>query len=232
MDDNKKWLLLSDLPMSGLDNMNRDRELLERAITLGGRPILRFYRFMEPTITIGYHQKMSTMKETGDIPIVRRPTGGRAIYHDQELTYSVVIPKGHPITSMSITQSYGLISSALLYGLNLLGIDAEFLPGEIGYMRSASCFASSSKYEIATKEGRKFIGSAQKRKQGALLQQGSILTGPSYKKICLYTTKPANDKGISISEILDRNPRRLEIERHLTRGFEAVLNAHFSPMLY
>ena len=210
--------------------MDKDRLLLDKAIEQPSYPILRFYRFSEPSITIGFHQKLETLKselaQEDKIPIVRRPTGGRAILHSDELTYSVIIPKTHPITSLSITQSYGLISAALLNGLRFLGIDAAFLPGDRGYINSASCFASSSRYEIAA-GGKKFIGSAQKRDKGALLQQGSILTGSGYKNIEKYTNRHTADKGTSISEILGNIPRRLELEYALTKGFQEVLDCSF-----
>ena len=226
------WKLLSEPPASGEYNMQRDRELLDEAIANPSLPILRFYRFGEPTLTIGYHQRLTTMNEAeaanANIPIVRRPTGGRAILHWQELTYSVIIPATHPITKMSIADSYGLLSSALLDGIRRMGIAASFLPGDRGYIKSASCFASSSRYEIAI-DGKKFIGSAQKRDSGALLQQGSILTGPFYRNINTYTSKPATDKGTSIGEILGHAPMRITLERERTKGFENVLNARFIP---
>jgi len=226
------WYFLSHQAMSGQENMDFDRMLLEKAANNELRfPVLRFYKFSEPTITIGYHQKESSINtdlcEEDKIPIVVRPTGGRAILHSQELTYSVTIPRYHPLAEMSIPKSYMELSISLIKGLRLIGIDSKFLPGDRGYINNPSCFSSSSKYEIAF-EGKKFIGSAQKRLNKALLQQGSILLDDHYKMLAKYIgIDDFEDKSTSVKQILGYIPDRFSLESAFKQAFQMSFNIEF-----
>jgi lipoate-protein ligase A len=100
-------------------------------------------------------------------------TGGRAVLHVDELTYSLALPAGHFLAEGGIVESYRRISKALLAGLNLLGVRAEAESGIQGDAASPVCFDAASQYEIAV-AGRKLIGSAQRRRDGAVCQHGSL----------------------------------------------------------
>ena len=153
-------------------NMAVDEILLEN-----DEPVLRFYRWKPAALSLGYNQKFSDIdadscKKQG-IDIVRRITGGKAVLHDDELTYSFIIneskmPKG-------IVESYKIISCAIVKALDKLGIKAE-MKEEVEKAGSAVCFNDPSYYEI-TVDGKKAVGSAQKRMNGKLLQHGSLLLG-------------------------------------------------------
>jgi lipoyl(octanoyl) transferase len=148
---------------------------------------IRFYQWKQPTLSIGYSQKARkvvdfTFCQSQGIQIVRRPTGGKAVLHDQELTYSVVSndPNHFPIHDISGT--YQLIAEALSSGLNRMGIQTVLAGSTARDGRSShnhafpqfACFAVANHHEILWKN-RKLIGSAQRRTQQGFLQHGSVL---------------------------------------------------------
>ncbi|SFJ32261.1 lipoate-protein ligase A [Thermoflavimicrobium dichotomicum] len=143
-------------------------------------PTLRFYGWNPASLTIGYFQKVEKEVDREELykrglGFVRRMTGGRAVLHDQELTYSVVVSEGHPMIPSTVSESYRVISQGLVAGFQELGMDAYMsLPKKRPTMTSAACFDSPSDYELVL-EGKKVAGSAQVRKHGIVLQHGSIL---------------------------------------------------------
>ncbi len=149
-------------------------------------PVLRFYEWASPTLSLGFSQDLTdidlaTCTESG-VEIVRRPTGGRAVFHEEELTYSLLLPKTHFISNESLLESYKVISEGFIDGFNELGVEAKLSPGTGGTYKNPSCFASATRYEV-TIDDKKVIGSAQRRAKGAMLQQGSILLNDNYLKI-------------------------------------------------
>ncbi len=226
--------MISDSADTGAHNMQKDVMLLDMAISGDlPLPILRFYKFSPAVITLGHHQKKDPfdfqLLEKDGLELVQRPTGGRAILHDDELTYSIIVPKGFRLSGQSVPKSYLYISMGLVKAFQNLGLDAKLLPGTRGYIKNPSCFSSASKFEIACNET-KFIGSAQKRKEGAILQQGSILLGPAYKRIDKYLPEPTGlEHSTSIEELLSSRPSRLELENAIIEGLEKVLKISFIP---
>lgn len=150
-------------------------------------PTLRFYGWKPAAVSLGYFQKaeaeidLEACRRQG-IDVVRRLTGGRAVLHEAELTYSLVVREDAPLIPGTITASYRYFSGGLLAGLARLGIQAGMSMPRGAYGKtgtearyaSAACFDSPSHYEI-TFEGRKLVGSAQVRKHGVILQHGSVL---------------------------------------------------------
>ncbi|MFO7654538.1 MAG: biotin/lipoate A/B protein ligase family protein [Candidatus Krumholzibacteriia bacterium] len=180
--------------------MARDRALLERQ-RRGDPPVLRLYRWSPPAVSIGYHQ------DQADFPlerarvlgwdVVRRPTGGRAILHAEELTYAVVAGSPSPLFGSSLHSSYARINEALLAFLSDLGIAGEISSGESrAEARGTVCFQSAGQYEVRV-GGRKLVGSAQRRSERAFLQHGSILFGPAHADLvrCLAVTGSAAGSG-------------------------------------
>jgi len=154
-------------------------EAIATAVKKGNSPpTLRLYGWGIPSVSIGYFQKMTDIdidycQERG-IPIVRRPTGGRAILHDYEITYSFSIKTDSGIFSKGLLDSYEKISKAFSLALSKIGLAPEMkLQREPHRSRSPLCFQSTSYGEI-TINSKKVIGSAQKRWSDGLLQQGSI----------------------------------------------------------
>ncbi|ASS75179.1 octanoyltransferase [Tumebacillus algifaecis] len=149
-------------------------------------PTIRFFGWDPPTLSIGYFQRsakevnLEALQAKG-LGFVRRPTGGRAVLHDQELTYSVIVTESHPMMPSSVNESYRVLSMGLLEGFRELGFAAEMVSladeeekKKFESMGSAACFDSPSWYELVV-EGRKVVGSAQVRQQHTILQHGSIL---------------------------------------------------------
>lgn len=158
-----------------------DESLLETVRQSGG-PLLRTYTWDPPTLSLGYGQDLADVdtdrcRELG-IGIVRRPTGGRAVLHWSELTYCFLSlpPEGDD----SIQQSYLTVGQCLQRGLQRAGVDVALSRGRVGSGHRAACFASTSRSEI-TIDGRKLVGSAQRRIRGALLQHGSLLVGGEHQ---------------------------------------------------
>ena len=152
--------------------MAADVALLDDAVRLGTAS-LRFYRWDPPTLSIGRNQPLDGVAADG-IAVVRRPTGGQAVWHDHEVTYAVAAPIAH---FGSLRNAYCQIHTRIAAALRSLGVDAVLAPGRPAVRpsdRRASCFASSVGGEILV-NGRKLVGSAQVRRAGAFLQHGSIL---------------------------------------------------------
>ncbi len=161
-------------------------EALLRSCIAGSRgfPTLRLFGWQEPTLSIGIMQEVDSDVD-GDalaalhIPLVRRPTGGRAVLHQFELTYSLVGSERDPLLSGSVVESYRKISGGLVAALAHLGLHAALAPPgshRAANHHAAACFEQPADYEVSV-GGRKLIGSAQARRQGVILQQGSILLG-------------------------------------------------------
>jgi lipoate-protein ligase A len=156
-------------------------------------PTLRFYGWNPPTLSIGFFQKAAevdlTAVEAAGIGFVRRPTGGRAVLHDRELTYSVIVAESYPGLPSGVTEAYRVLSEGLRLGFRQLGLDARMVQGvEPGGKRSAdaaasaACFDAPSWYELVV-AGRKVAGSAQLRQKGVVLQHGSILLELDVKQL-------------------------------------------------
>jgi lipoate-protein ligase A len=175
------WRLLLTPPASGAWNMAVDEAILQAIGDEVVPPTLRLYAWFPPCLSLGYAQPiedvdLSALHEHG-WDIVRRPTGGRAILHTDELTYSVIGPLNEPRLAGSLLKSYHVLSSALLDALHRLGAQAQAspeaasLPGDSD--QGPVCFEVPSNYEI-TVDGKKLIGSAQARRKEGVLQHGSL----------------------------------------------------------
>lgn len=180
------WRFINSGACSPDVNMAVDEAILIAQSEGKAPPTLRFYGWNPATLSIGYFQKaeeevdFETIKQHG-IGFVRRPTGGRAVLHDQELTYSMIVPEEYPGMPKTVTEAYRVLSEGLLYGFQNLQLDAKMVnlsseeeKSKYAATGSAACFDSPSWYELVV-EGRKVAGSAQTRQKGIVLQHGSIL---------------------------------------------------------
>ena len=173
----ERWRLIVDRPAPGAWNMAADAALWETAQTPGAAPALRLYQWDRPTLSLGYAQDAARGLDLDylareEIPLVRRPTGGRAVLHHRELTYAVVVPASSSRFG-SLTHVYGFVREALARALVSLGASVDDVI-EHGAGRGAVCFTSRARHEIGL-NGRKVVGSAQRRAKGAVLQHGSIV---------------------------------------------------------
>ncbi len=181
-----KLQVYQDGARTGAWNMQRDRELLDTHRP-GDDPILRLYWWEPAAVTIGYNQKFSDFAQDAiaaqGYDLVRRPTGGRAILHAEELTYAVIGSSPSDLFGDTLHSTYMKINEALLTFLCNLGVDADISDGESRQnARGLVCFRSAGKHEVKV-GSRKVIGSAQRRRGDVFLQHGSILVGPRHLEL-------------------------------------------------
>lgn len=222
---------------SGSVNMGIDEAL---ATLCRDRTTLRFYAWEAPTLSIGYAQRCDDIDVaacgTSKVTLVRRPTGGRAVLHRQDLTYSLILPLRPPWTTYSIAESYRLINRCLLRGLEVLGVKANI--GRRSKRADGAlapfCFSTIVQDELLV-DGKKIIGSAQRRFPGALLQQGTILLDfdPAGILALLCADARAAAAGAlmavgSLRETLGRLPHRLEVEAAIRNGFAEEMGVEFA----
>lgn len=175
------WRIIQSTAGSGAFNMALDEVFLTLAAQKLKPPTLRLYSWAPPALSLGYSQKVSDVNfgqlEHLGWNMVRRPTGGKAILHIDELTYSITAPADDPLVSGSLLESYQRISSILQNALTGLGVDTSADHQYTGLPENARqnpvCFEVPSNFEI-THKGKKLIGSAQARKAGGVLQHGSL----------------------------------------------------------
>ena len=192
---------------SGQENMQIDSDILDTAISNNTtEPIFRLYGWSPKCISLGRNQKNDFIKYK-NIDCVRRLTGGRALLHDDEITYSCVIPIECGPLGESVSQSYKYISGILIDFFNKLGIKLDFGENKKVSTHFDYCMLISTGADVCF-NGKKIIGSAQCRKHGYILQHGSILY--NYDKHFLENLFNENIEGItSIKEIL---PQMTKIE--------------------
>ncbi|HXZ06009.1 MAG TPA: hypothetical protein VEH81_14340, partial [Ktedonobacteraceae bacterium] len=158
-------------------NMAIDESILTHHLKGEVPPTLRVFHWTQPSISLGRFQSIereivSDQCQQCGVALVRRPTGGRAVYHRDEFTYSIIMSKRFGIPS-GIIAAYAFLAQGLLAALALLGVQAELSDGRVSKNPSAACFASSTQADL-TSGGFKLIGSAQVWKDDTLLQQGSL----------------------------------------------------------
>ena len=208
------WRFIDSGPQNGAMNMALDMAMTQAAVDETSFPTLRVYGWRPPAISLGYHQNEKDVDLTrcreDNIDVVLRPTGGRAILHFNELTYSVVIPPSSVHFAPDIQSVYALISRGLVAALRQLEVNVEFdraektpkdfNKGEL----STLCYASSVKYEINIGR-KKLVGSAQRRINGGVLQHGSILIGSEHLMIAKYLTAKNEQWRKRVVEYMQRN---------------------------
>ncbi len=179
-----EWRLIRHPGKPGAWNMAVDEAILEAVGAGHVLPTLRFYAWDPPCLSLGFAQPVEDADQQALVDlgweIVRRPTGGRAILHTDEITYSVVGPESDSRLTGGVLASYHCLSAALLDGLRRIGLPAEAV-GEpdsartqpVGNIMNPVCFEVPSNYEI-TIDGKKLIGSAQRRSKDGVLQHGSL----------------------------------------------------------
>ena len=232
------WRLLVTEPSDGAWNMAVDEALLRSRLAGGGAPTVRFFAWEPPAISLGYGQALDrginlSLAARLGIGLVRRPTGGSAVYHDtreREVTYSVVAASGDHAGFDDLLETYRLIGSALVLGLQRLAVPADLVP--VGRLRGsvpAFCFARTGSYEVEV-AGKKIIGSAQRRQGGAFLQHGSILLGADARRLrALFPGRDPLGGLITIESILGGRPSFSETIQAMISGFEGLLGTNLLP---
>ncbi len=208
---------------------------IDEALLNSKEPVLRFYGWKPAGLSIGYFQSVNNFSfeslKKHNIRLVRRLTGGNAVLHDKELTYSFII--NEEMMPEGIVDSYKEISKGLLDGLRNLGLNAvmnkEVEKGE----KSAVCFNDPSWYEIIVNR-KKIIGSAQKRVNGKLLQHGAVLIDIEVEKYCsLFNNcnkeliEKVKQRMTSINEEIKNKTNYKKVKENIKKGFEKALNIEF-----
>ena len=237
----EEWHWISDDRRSAEMNMAVDTALLADCEQGRIPPTVRLYGWAEPAITLGYSQKterevdIERCRELG-IAVVRRPTGGRALLHHQgELTYAVVAPVSLAPFDRGLKATFSAVSEALLAGLQNFGIQGDINTSKqrSGPVRSPACFASLNHCEI-TVDGKKLIGSAQKRTAKAFLQHGSVMMDADHKLFASLlkfddeneryaTQQRLMDSTTTLNQVCHRNISFEEIRTALQKGFQKTL---------
>lgn len=238
------WRLLIDHSADGAANMARDEAILSAQAAGAAPPTVRLYRWRPACLSLGRFQRADAIDRAAcaraGIAIVRRPSGGRALLHDAELTYAVIAPAAHPLfDDRSILATYRQISLALLAGLRRLGVAAELTPARKNDERrtmnegksnhrsslvvhhSAACFDTPAAYEL-TVAGRKLAGSAQTRHGGSILQHGAIPLTAHAERLAALLRQPPADLGarmIALDQAAGRAIGFDELAEALIAGF-------------
>ncbi len=225
-DDPVSWRVLTDGALPGAINMARDQALAERLKP--GTGSVRFYGWTPPALSLGrnepvadaYRQFLSARPE---IDLVRRPTGGRAVLHDRELTYSVVVPVrafGGP------RRAYRRINDGLVAGLIRMGVRARTASGRALPPGAGPCFLEPAEGEVMV-AGRKVIGSAQVRIGSALLQHGSLLLETDQSAL-FSNWQPNGARPITLAEITGKAPEWTHLVDALTVGLQRAFGGRWS----
>ena len=224
----------------GAGNMAADCAILEAVAAKTQLPTLRLYGWDPFCLSIGYGQRVSDV----DIPalaargwqLVRRPTGGKAILHGDELTYSLCLPLDHPLAAGSVVDSYRAISRGLSFALLELGLLVRSEKQSIsqsGRHAGPVCFEVSSHYEI-TVDGRKLVGSAQMRRKGGILQHGTIPLVGDVARICdvlRFDSEAAREqqrlqvrqRALTLADVMDSPPSWRDVAAAVVCGFQRAL---------
>ena len=239
------WRLLTSGFSNAFENMAVDEAVFKACARKIAPPTIRFYGWDPPAVSIGCLQKTETAvdlqacKDLG-IDFVRRISGGRAVLHDQELTYSIVASEGNPLFPENVLGTYKVIAQCLVDTLRALDIDAQLVTnrkkvrepaGALRRKSRGSCFSALSWYEISV-DGKKICGNAQRRSRGAFLQHGFILLGYDVEKISRVFKGEDQDSGAAIhyddithiNKYLDDKIDFYKLQTLLIESFERVLN--------
>lgn len=240
------WRLIVDhAARTGAWNMALDEALMEAAAAGAAPPTVRFYRWEPPCLSLGKRQPLDGVDlvacRRDGVDVVRRATGGWAILHTDELTYSIAVRQDDPRAQGAILDAYRTLSEGLTAGLRLLGLPAAMNPVAPGgtHNISAACFEVPSAYEI-TVAGRKLIGSAQTRPNGRVLQHGSLPLGGDIARVARYLSFASQEerdalaahlraRATTLADLLGHQVSFAEAARALREGFATALNLAFEP---
>jgi lipoyl(octanoyl) transferase len=231
------WRLLDTGALPASLNMAIDEALLQLHVPGQSQPTLRFYEWNPPAVSLGYFQKrhsidLAACREHG-LDVVRRATGGRAVLHENDLTYSIVADSRQGISS-SLDAAYRLLCNGLLAGFRLLGFEAEMGRDQARSSQADICFVRAAIGDIVYR-GRKFVGSAQTWHGASLLQHGSIILEPQTKTwpLIIKGNSPESisakltSRMISLREILGRTIDSGELRLAIKLGMAETLQVEF-----
>ncbi|MFC4738092.1 biotin/lipoate A/B protein ligase family protein [Bacillus daqingensis] len=241
----EQWYYINSGPAGPAYNMALDEKLMDWHREGRIPPVIRFYEWNPASLSLGYFQRVERDIDLEAVKrhkagLVRRPTGGRAVLHEDELTYSIIVKEDHPGIPAGITEAYRVLSGGLLLGFKNMGLEAGFsIPrteeekADLKSPRSAVCFDAPSWYEMVV-NGRKIAGSAQTRQKGIILQHGSIIRRFDEEKLFdmfLFKSERIRrrmqagfrSKATPMEELMERIPSPEDMRAAFVRGFEEDL---------
>ncbi|MFN8412268.1 MAG: lipoate--protein ligase family protein [Anaerolineales bacterium] len=238
------WRLIYTTPTHGAWNMAADESILEHIGRGESQPTLRLYAWSPPCLSLGHAQSfndvdLDQIRQHG-WEVVRRATGGRAILHTDELTYSVTGSADEPALAGSILESYNRLAQALLHAIRELGLPVEMkehIQEPAVQNLNPVCFEVPSTYEITVQE-KKLIGSAQARKKEGVLQHGSLPLHGDLTRICqalIFKDEAARERAAqrlleratTVETVLGRRVSWEVAAQAFVRGFESELGIQF-----
>jgi lipoate-protein ligase A len=237
------WRLILDREAGGATNMAVDEAILIAMLEGASPPTLRFYAWSPPCLSLGRNQPLADADlaacRAAGVDVVRRPTGGRAILHTDELTYSLTLLQVDPRATGDVVEGYRRLSEGLLAGLRLLEVEAVQAVGRKSATDAGPvCFEAPSNYEI-TVAGRKLIGSAQWRAKGSVLQHGSLPLQGDLARIvdCLALSDAQREvqrphirgRAITLEEAKGQIAPFAQVAEVLAEGFARALNLTLLP---
>ncbi len=228
--------------MEGRLDMAIDEALADAVGAGRSAQVVRLYGFSPPTLSLGRFQRIKGMYHPerlaqDGVTLVRRPTGGHAVLHDDELTYSVILSKAEIALQLGDSRKrtvYDFIARILLAGLAQLGIQGRINASRQGDLRNPDCFRSSGEFEITGDDGRKLIGSAQMTTRSAILQHGSIPLSNPGRRVFRYLAaeEPADSHDpSSLNEQAGRCLGFEEVEACFADAFRRSLPTEESSLL-
>lgn len=227
-----KWRIINTGKNDSAMNMAIDEAIMLGIMAGTSLPTIRFYDWDPATVSCGYNQDVAKevdfeAVEKGGYGFVRRPTGGRLVLHEKEITYSVIAPADGRLGG-SVLESYGVISKALARGMELLGVGVEFEKGNLTAhhqrQQANPCFTSSSRLELKY-DNRKIVGSAQVRKNNVLLQHGSILLHQNQEKIAYLVPGLSAEQRAKLASFLKRKTVAINEITSETVSFEQAADS-------
>lgn len=250
-DRRMQWRLLRTGRNAGAWNMAVDEAVMVHVARGLSPPTFRLFEWDPPALSLGRVQSFDRDVDAEacarlGVDVVRRPTGGRAVLHDVEVTYSLIMSEKDPVLPEGLGESFSLATQGIIKGLRLLGVEAEIRGRDEAEktgratasesMRTGACFDSPSWYEVVSR-GRKLVGSAQARLMGVFLQHGSILIDLDADRLCSLLRFGSDEERVaavhhlrshatSISESLGREVGFEEVEGAVVAG----MRSHIAPI--
>lgn len=245
----EEWGFIDTGHHSAAVNMAMDEALLNWHKNGDFPPTVRFYGWTSPSLSVGRFQKVENRinfeaVNRYECDYVRRLTGGSAVLHDDELTYSIVVTEDHPNIPTTVREAYYILTKGVMAGYRNLGIQANYAyPSreEITQGRSDVCFEQATYYEIVV-DGKKLSGNAQTRKDGILLQHGSIpmdIDEGMLFNLFLFPSERVKEKqrtsfsnkAIAINPIKNKKHTYEMLAEAFYEGFQTGLNVKFKPII-
>ena len=227
------WRYINSGYKSASENMKMDIAILDNSIETLSVPVLRIYQWNPPAVSLGRYQDTSGIDldycNKNKIDIVKRPTGGRAVFHQGDITYCFVVNQELIEEGHSVNKSYYEISSALITGLKKLGLDGlDISSSGRAYTKYNACMAVTTGADVIY-NGKKVAGSAQLRKNNYILQHGSVLIEQDFSRTArIFNISEELLNCVNLGEVVKEDLTYEILSESIKEGFESYFSVKFS----